>query len=67
MPRRVAQLSVLTAPDRRGQGLTGSAAVEHALENGLLPQWRARTRESRRVAASLGFRELGALLSLELT
>ncbi|MGY2115701.1 GNAT family N-acetyltransferase [Nocardia gipuzkoensis] len=69
-PRRVAHLCVLTAPDRRGEGLarvTGSAAVEHALANGLLPQWRARTRESRRVAASLGFRELGAQLSLELT
>ncbi|MGW0248621.1 GNAT family N-acetyltransferase [Nocardia goodfellowii] len=68
-PNRTAHVSVLTASDRRGQGLAraaASAAVEHALRQGLVPQWRARTAESRRVAAALGFRELGAQLSLRL-
>jgi RimJ/RimL family protein N-acetyltransferase len=65
-PSRTAHLSVLTAPENRGRGLarlTGSAAVAHALEAGLLPQWRARASQSRRVALALGFRELGAQLS----
>ncbi|MFF3291992.1 GNAT family N-acetyltransferase [Streptomyces sp. NPDC003023] len=68
-PRRTAHLSVLTAPERRGCGLaraTASAAVAHALAAGLLPQWRARTAASWRVAAASGFEELGAQLSLEL-
>ncbi|MEU4315252.1 GNAT family N-acetyltransferase [Nocardia sp. NPDC024068] len=65
-PSRTAHMSVLTAPEDRGRGwarLTGSAAVAHALESGLLPQWRARTPQSKRVAFALGFRELGAQLS----
>ncbi|GAB2664883.1 GNAT family N-acetyltransferase [Nocardia goodfellowii] len=68
-PNRTAHVSVLTASDRRGQGLAraaASAAVEHALRQGLVPQWRARTTESRRVAAALGFRELGTQLSFRL-
>ncbi|MGP3966622.1 GNAT family N-acetyltransferase [Streptomyces sp. 6N223] len=68
-PGRVAQVSVLTGPEWRGRGLarlTGSAAVAHALAAGLLPQWRARVPASRRVAAALGFRELGAQLSIRL-
>lgn len=68
-PRRTAHLSVLTAPERRGRGLarvTGSAAVAHALAARLLPQWRARTAASRRVAAASGFEELGAQLSIDL-
>lgn len=68
-PRRTAHLSVLTAPELRGQGLgraAASCAVAHALAAGLLPQWRARPVESRRVAAALGFRELGAQLSFKL-
>ncbi|MGW3512893.1 GNAT family N-acetyltransferase [Streptomyces sp. NPDC000994] len=68
-PRRTAHISVLTAPAVRGRGLaraTGSAAVTHALAAGLLPQWRARPRASRRVAAALGFEELGAQLSIEI-
>ncbi|MFG2489423.1 GNAT family N-acetyltransferase [Streptomyces virginiae] len=68
-PRRTAHISVLTAPAVRGRGLaqvTGSAAVTHALAAGLLPQWRARLRASRRVAAALGFEELGAQLSIEI-
>ncbi|MFD0628405.1 GNAT family N-acetyltransferase [Streptomyces sanglieri] len=67
-PRRTAHISVLTAPEARGQGLarvTGSAAVAHALSAGLLPQWRARPAASRRVAAALGFEELGSQLSFE--
>ncbi|HWG28434.1 GNAT family N-acetyltransferase [Actinospica sp.] len=68
-PRRIAHISVLTAPGRRGQGLAravASSAVAHALTAGLLPQWRARPAASRRVATALGFRELGAQLSFKL-
>ncbi|MCG6495310.1 GNAT family N-acetyltransferase [Kitasatospora sp. A2-31] len=68
-PSRTAHVSVLTAPEWRGRGLaqaTGSGAVAHALAGGLLPQWRARVPASRRVALALGFRELGAQLSVEL-
>ncbi|MFJ4091532.1 GNAT family N-acetyltransferase [Kitasatospora sp. NPDC089913] len=68
-PSWTAHISVLTAPERRGRGLAraaGSATTVHALAAGLLPQWRARVPQSRRVAAALGFRELGAQLSIEL-
>ncbi|MFD0259114.1 GNAT family N-acetyltransferase [Kitasatospora indigofera] len=68
-PGRTAHVGVLTAPARRGRGLArvaGSGAVAHALAAGLLPQWRARVPASRRVALALGFRELGAQLSVEL-
>ncbi|MEU2238540.1 GNAT family N-acetyltransferase [Streptomyces sp. NPDC018338] len=67
-PLRTAHLSVLTAPAARGRGLArtvASAAVAHALAAGLLPQWRARPPASRRVAAALGFEELGVQLSVE--
>ncbi|WP_435059005.1 GNAT family N-acetyltransferase [Streptomyces sp. bgisy060] len=68
-PCRTAHISVLTAPGSRGRGLArtaASAAVAEALSAGLLPQWRARPPASRRVAAALGFEELGAQLSFEL-
>ncbi|MFI5714268.1 GNAT family N-acetyltransferase [Nocardia sp. NPDC051750] len=68
-PSRTAHMSVLTAPEYRGRGLarlTGSAAVAHALDAGLLPQWRARATQSKRVAFALGFRELGTQLSVRL-
>ena len=68
-PGSTAHISVLTAPHARGRGLaraTGSATVAHALAAGLLPQWRARRTASRRVAAALGFAELGAQLSIEM-
>lgn len=68
-PAQTAHVSVLTAPNWRGRGLarvTGSAAVAHALTAGLMPQWRARPTQSRRVALALGFRELGAQLSIKL-
>ncbi|MGW1463375.1 GNAT family N-acetyltransferase [Streptomyces sp. NPDC002308] len=68
-PGPAAHICVLTAPTARGRGLaraTGSAAVAHALAAGLLPQWRARRSASRRVAAALGFEELGTQLSFEI-
>ncbi|MDE3722165.1 GNAT family N-acetyltransferase [Nocardiopsis sp. N85] len=66
---RTAHLCVLTDTDRRGRGLArtvASAATARALAEGLLPQWRARPPASRAVAASLGYRTLGAQLSLRL-
>lgn len=68
-PGSVAHVCVLVAPDRRGRGLApvvASSAVSHALDAGLLPQWRARPHASRRVAATLGFQELGAQLSVRM-
>ncbi|WP_433250545.1 GNAT family N-acetyltransferase [Streptosporangium sp. CA-135522] len=68
-PASVAHLSVLTAPRHRGHGLArraASAAVEDALEDRLLPQWRARPEPSRRVARALGFGELGVQFSVRL-
>ena len=64
-----AHLSVLTAASARGRGLgrrAASAAVAHAIAAGRLPQWRARPEASRHVARTLGFRELGAQVSLRL-
>ncbi|MFI9233024.1 GNAT family N-acetyltransferase [Streptomyces rimosus] len=66
-PRDAAHLCVLTAPERRGQGLArrvASAATAHALAAALLPQWRARPPASRRVARALGFQALGRQLSV---
>ncbi|MEG3637013.1 GNAT family N-acetyltransferase [Micromonospora palythoicola] len=66
-PGRVAHLGVLTAPSRRGRGFArtvAAAATADSLAKGLLPQWRARPAASRRVARALGFRELGAQLSI---
>jgi hypothetical protein len=66
---RAAHLSVLTAPAHRARGLAAtvaSAAVADALAHGLLPQWRARVEHSQRIARALGFRELGAQISLRL-
>ncbi|MFE5804904.1 GNAT family N-acetyltransferase [Streptomyces sp. NPDC056491] len=68
-PRSVAHLSVLVAPHCRGRHLAravASAAVAHALDARLLPQWRARLQPSQRVAVALGFQELGAQLSVRL-
>jgi RimJ/RimL family protein N-acetyltransferase len=69
-PGRVAHLSVLTAArPARGRGLAtvaASAAVAAALSEEELPQWRARAEASRRVARTLGFRQLGAQASLRL-
>ncbi|MEV4714179.1 GNAT family N-acetyltransferase [Micromonospora sp. NPDC049374] len=68
-PGRVAQMCVLTAPAYRGRGLAraaASAATADGLANHLLPQWRARPEPSRRVARALGFRQLGAQLSIRI-
>ncbi|MDX3641795.1 GNAT family N-acetyltransferase [Streptomyces sp. MB09-02B] len=68
-PQGVAHLSVLVAPGYRGRGLArvvASVAVAHALDSGLLPQWRARPLPSKRVALALGFQELGSQLSIRL-
>ncbi|MDG6106934.1 GNAT family N-acetyltransferase [Dactylosporangium aurantiacum] len=68
-PGGTAHIGVLTAPAARGRGLAravATAAVTDALRRGLLPQWRARPEASRRVARALGFRELGAQLSVRL-
>ncbi|WP_406164473.1 GNAT family N-acetyltransferase [Streptomyces sp. NBC_00996] len=68
-PAAAAHLCVLTAPGERGRGLArrvASAAVAQALDDGLLPQWRARPMASRNVARALGFRELGSQLSIRL-
>ncbi len=68
-PGGTAHLSVLTAASARGCGLgrrAASPAVAHAIAAGKLPQWRARPAASRRVARTLGFRELGAQVSLRL-
>ncbi|MFG2697335.1 GNAT family N-acetyltransferase [Kitasatospora sp. NPDC048407] len=67
-PFETAHLGVLTDPAHRGRGLAGhtaAASARHALAAGLLPQWRARVPASRRVAARLGFRELGTQVSAE--
>jgi RimJ/RimL family protein N-acetyltransferase len=68
-PCGTAHLSVLTAFPARGRGLAraaASAAVAYAIEEGRLPQWRARPQASRRVARALGFRELGFQVSIRL-
>jgi hypothetical protein len=64
-----AHLSVLTVPDRRGEGIArraASAAAAHALGSDLLLQWRAGPEGSRAVGRSLGFLELGTQFSLRL-
>jgi GNAT superfamily N-acetyltransferase len=64
---RLAHMMVLTHPDHRGQGLAKRVATEasrHALDAGLIPQWRARVPASQAVARSLGYTTVGAQLSL---
>ena len=68
-PGLLAHIGVLTKPDQRGRGLAraaASAAAADGIANRLLPQWRARPEPSRRVARALGFRQLGAQLSIRL-
>ncbi len=67
--KELTHLCVLTEPSQRGRGLAraaASAAVADAVANHLLPQWRARPEPSRRVAQALGFRQLGAQLSIQI-
>ena len=64
----VAHLSVLAHPDHRGRGHGGRAAglaIRAALDERLLPQWRARPLVSQRAALAVGFVRAGAQLSLE--
>ena len=66
---RLAHMMVLTHPEHRGYGLAKRAATEasrHALDAGLIPQWRARVPASQAVARSLGYATVGAQLSLRL-
>jgi GNAT acetyltransferase len=66
-PGQVAQLLVLTIATAHGRGLArtvASAALRHAITRGKVPQWRARSQTSRRVARALGFRELGSQVSI---
>jgi GNAT superfamily N-acetyltransferase len=67
-PNHVAHLSVLTHPAFRRQGhgrRVATAAIQRAMEEDLLPQWRARPAASQAVARSLGLVQLGAQFSLE--
>lgn len=67
-PNKVAHLAVLTHPDHRRGGhgrRVAVAAIRHAMDEHLLPQWRARPVASKVLARSLGLTELGAQLSLE--
>jgi GNAT superfamily N-acetyltransferase len=67
-PNGVAHLSVYASPDHRNQGharRAGAAAVAHALDDGLLPQWRARVVASQRVAVAIGLDRVGAQLGLQ--
>jgi hypothetical protein len=67
-PNGVAHLSVLAHPSPRREGHAGRAAlaaIRQAIDDDLLPQWRARPPASRALARRLGLVELGAQLSLE--
>ena len=67
-PNDVAHLSVLAHPGHRREGharRAAAAAIRRAIDDQLLPQWRARSPASRALARRLGLVELGAQLSLE--
>lgn len=67
-PNGVAHLSVLTHPEHRCRGhgrRAAAAAARHAVAEGLLPQWRARSVASQRLALTLGFTRIGAQLSVQ--
>jgi GNAT superfamily N-acetyltransferase len=67
-PNEVAHLSVLAHPGHRGEGhgrRAAAAAIRRAMDEKLLPQWRARPPASQALALDLGLVELGAQLSLE--
>ena len=67
-PNHVAHLAVLTHPGHRRQGhgrRAAAAAIQRAVEEELLPQWRARPAASQALALSLGLTQLGAQFSLE--
>lgn len=61
----IAQLGLLTHPEHRGRGYGGliaGVAVEEALADGLIPQWRSalENEASRRAALRLGFTDAGS-------
>lgn len=67
----LAHLGVLTALGHRGSGngrLVSAIALNDALDEGMVPQWRARADndKSRRVAAALGFEEAGTQTTVAL-
>jgi hypothetical protein len=67
-PNGVAHISVLTDPAHRRRGHARRAAhpaLTHALDAGLLPQWRARPLASQALAARLGLVRLGAQLGFQ--
>jgi hypothetical protein len=67
-PNGAAHLGVLAHPAYRRQGharRAAAAAIARAVDEQLLPQWRARPPASQAVARSLGLIELGAQLSFE--
>jgi RimJ/RimL family protein N-acetyltransferase len=67
----VAQLGVLVDPLQRGRGIgrrVANAAIDDAHSKSLIPQWRVRVDNvpSVRLAAQLGFTQLGSQLALEI-
>ena len=67
--RDIAQLGVLTAPQKRGQGFgftVAVAAASAAMDADLIPQWRSRidNEPSQRLGHRLGFVHLGHQLAL---
>ena len=68
-PQNIAHLCVLAHPDHRREGAgraVANRAISDALEQDLLPQWRARPEASKSMARSLGLTELGEQLSLRI-
>ena len=68
----IAQLGVLTAPQKRGQGFgftVAMAAASAAMDADLIPQWRSRIDNdpSQRLGHRLGFVHLGHQLALAVT
>lgn len=69
-PGGIAQLCVATASSERRRGAgrdVAAAAVAHAIENQLLPQWRARHAPSLALARTVGFEAWGFQLSVRVS
>ncbi len=68
-PHNIAHLGVLVRPAHRSRGAgraVAATAIAHALDENLLPQWRARPEASKAIARALGLAELGAQLSVRI-
>lgn len=66
----LAHMVILTHPEHRSRGLgtiVASAATAHAIEAGLIPQWRARPAASQAIARRLGYEQIGSQLSVRIT